>query len=199
MRVYALCLITHYNFAAYSLFGSLHYKSMHLGNSNSRVLVVYMSQYYSINFDLWKSKRIAILICSSLSKLSFGAMINHDFGNLDSAFKPKSIKSVYLCHNPMKNFSCNLTAVFGCLAQFVFRLFINCTGAARTASAARIVAQPTVTATNCVVIPRLQFLGKITNLTYKTNKKTRESGWPLNWLVVGKIYLTGWSRLGRDR
>ena len=59
----------------------------------------------------------------------------------------------YLCHNSMQHFSCNLAAVFGCLAQFVFRLFVDCAGAARAASAARIVAQATVTATNCVVIP----------------------------------------------
>ncbi len=62
----------------------------------------------------------------------------------------------------MKDFCGNLAAVLGGLAKFVLRLLVD---RAQAGTAARLVAEAAVTAAQGVVIPRLQLLGEVTNLT----------------------------------
>ena len=38
IRVYTLCVLAHYNFAAYSFFGSLHNEDTHYGKANLRMV-----------------------------------------------------------------------------------------------------------------------------------------------------------------
>ena len=83
----------------------------------------------------------------------------------------------YLCHDSLENFSCYFAAVFGRLAQLVLCLLV-CRDQPCTARAASIVAQAAVSAAKWVLIPRLQFFGKITNLICKTKKK--QLSWILN-------------------
>ena len=62
----------------------------------------------------------------------------------------------------MKDFCGNLAAVLGGLAELVLRLLVD---RAQAGTAARLVAEAAVTAAQGVVIPRLQLLGEVTNLT----------------------------------
>ena len=62
----------------------------------------------------------------------------------------------------MKDFCGNLAAVLGGLAKLVLRLLVD---RAQAGTAARLVAEAAVTAAQGVVIPRLQLLGEVTNLT----------------------------------
>ena len=57
----SLCIITHFNFAAYSFFGNLHNKSTHLGKSNSRMLAYNEGDFVLLFLYIRKKYKVTVI------------------------------------------------------------------------------------------------------------------------------------------